>query len=226
MPQRRDGFKPPMNAATSAGILLLVIYGGLLPAPLPAATGEEPGPPPEESPRFRGEEDRPRHIPDAYFGGRIGYLEVEEVDEGALNIGAMGGLYVLQQLGLSAAFEGHSASYDLEDRQTLALTLSGELHLVPIWSPFQLYGVGGVGYYLSKVASTDDYGNHVWRDEQGELGFHAGVGIEVDISRRHENRTSFNVELRRIFSDPERNSDAVDPDGTQLTIGLKTKIDR
>jgi len=159
-----------------------------------------------------------------YIGARVGYLEIEDVDEGDLNIGVMGGYGLHRHAALAGALEYHSADFDLEDRSTFALTAGVEVYFFKEKVAVQPYLVGGIGYYHSEVRRTDDYGEVIIDDIDYEVGFHAGAGLDINCCSYEGERFLINLELRKIFSDPEENREEVEPDGTQITLGLKVKL--
>jgi len=172
----------------------------------------------EEEDKSRAQEWR-----EAYFGVRVGHLEVEDVDEGDLTSGLMAGLRFHRYLGFAAALDYHDSEFSLENRATLALTLGLEVHFLKPKVAVQPYGVAGVGYYYAQVEREDEFGNILIDDVDSKAGFHYGAGLDVVVRREGDYRLAINLETRRIFTDPEEN-DETEPDGFQLTVGLKLGV--
>ncbi len=161
-----------------------------------------------------------------YFGGRLSWLEVEDVDEGDLNLGAFVGGRILRYVALNGALDYHSADFDLDSRETYALTVSIEAYPMKRKVSVQPYLLAGLGLYESRFEITDCCGNTIIDDTEYEFGVHAGGGLDIIIKRNGSERLALNLELRRIFTDEENEDDQVEPDGTLIGLGLKFRTPR
>jgi hypothetical protein len=161
---------------------------------------------------------------EAYAGVRVGYLEVEDVDDGDLNLGFMAGVHLHRHLALGVSTDYHSSDFSLEDRETYALTLGLEVHFVKPKVAVHPFLFGGLGYYYSHVERENDFGDIVIDDINSEGGFHYGAGLDIVVYRDPaENvRLAINFEARKIFTEKEDDDD-IEPDGFQFTVGLKIK---
>lgn len=160
---------------------------------------------------------------EVFGGARISWLEVEDVDDGDLNIGVFGGGRVLRHVAISGGLDYHTADFDLERRETYALTAGLEVYPMKRKVAVQPYLLGGAGLYFSEFKFEDCCGNVIVDDSELEFGFHAGGGMDITLTRDGADRLALNLELRRIFTDKERGNDQVEPDGTLIGIGLKIK---
>ena len=114
-----------------------------------------------------------------YIGGRVGYLEVDRVDAGSLNLGFMLGRSFASVFAIEGSVDFHTPEYDLADRSTYAFQASLYFYPFATLTRIQLYAVGGVGYYISKFEfdptfNTDD-------ESVSDGGYHAGFGIEFPL---------------------------------------------
>jgi hypothetical protein len=169
------------------------------------------------------EASKSRDWANPYLGGRLGYLEVEEVDEGDLNVGVVAGFPFHPQLALSIAVDFHEAEYDLESRETYALTGTLEAHLLAPRATVRPYGLVGIGYYYSAFEFEGPFGVH---DVDLDGGFHTGFGVDIRIKccEGEAGPVMLNLEARKIFTRAERHSAEVEPDGRQITLGVKFLI--
>jgi hypothetical protein len=159
---------------------------------------------------------------EAYAGVRVGYLEVEDVDDGDLNLGFMAGVHLHRHLALGASIDYHSSDFSLEDRETYALTLGLEAHFVKPKVTVHPFLFGGLGYYYSHVEREDGFGDIVIDDINSEGGFHYGAGLDIVCCRMEGDRLAISLEARKIFTEKEDDDD-IEPDGFQFTVGLKIK---
>jgi opacity protein-like surface antigen len=155
---------------------------------------------------------------EAFMGGRLGYLEVDEVDEGSPIIGFCGGFRFHPHLAVTGSLDFHTANYSLEDRWTLALTASLEVALVSNRFRVQPYGLAGLGAYMSSVERVDEFGSVTFDDTESDGGYHAGAGLDINLP---EHEMAVNVEARWIFTQEEEDPREVRPDGVQYTVGLR-----
>ncbi len=158
-----------------------------------------------------------------YAGGRVGYLKLEGVDEGSLNLGLFGAWQPHPHLALVGAFDYHEADFDLQCRTTWAVSASLELYLLDQENRLQPYVVGGVGYYVSQydfepvIVGGDDHAR--------EEGYHAGFGLDINTGQWDEDgdMVAINLDARWIFSEQEDDLQ-VEPDGFLFSVGVKVKF--
>lgn len=155
---------------------------------------------------------------DYFIGGRIGYLEVEDVDEGSPVIGMIWGYHLHTHLAITGSLDYHTANYSLEDRWTLALAAGLEVYPLGRRFPVQPYAVGGVGVYTSRVERVNEFGDVVLDATESNSGYHAGGGVDITWGNRD---VVLNLEARWLFTSEERDSEEVRPDGNQYTVGLR-----
>jgi hypothetical protein len=68
------------------------------------------------------------HELEIFVGGRVGYLEVEDVDKGSPIVGFVYGLQPHRHLAFKGTLDYHSANFSREERRTFALTASVEVY--------------------------------------------------------------------------------------------------
>ncbi len=159
--------------------------------------------------------------PAAYVGARVGYLEVEGVDEGSFNFGLFGGFEVREFLAIEGSLDYHTAEYSLGNRSTAALQASVRVYPLPILHRFRPYAVGGVGFYVSDV----DLGQETW-ERYTDGGFHAGGGLDIAVPRHGLPPAVFTTfDVRYLYThksedDPRK----VEPDGILATVGVKARF--
>jgi len=158
-----------------------------------------------------------------YGGARVSYLEIEDVDDGDLNFGIFGGGRILRHVALTVGLDYHTADFDLENRETYALTAGLEIYPMKRKVAVQPYVLGGVGLYESKFRFVDCCGNVIAKDTEYEFGFHAGGGMDITLSRDGADRLALNLEVRWVYTDEESGTNQVEPDGRMIGIGLKFK---
>ncbi|HEU4402725.1 MAG TPA: outer membrane beta-barrel protein [Candidatus Polarisedimenticolia bacterium] len=204
------------SAAATLGTLLLL-------SQVFVAAAQDDSPRPEEAAPAAGDEAAaPRH-PDRYryLGGRVGYLRVEGVDAGSLNVGLMFGYAFNTVLNLEGSIDYHEPQYDLYNRSTYAFQASLYVYPLPSLTRFRPYGVGGVGYYYSDY-DFDPAFPAVSDERAGDGGFHAGFGFDLLIPQNEPGQDFFfTVDLRYLFTQPEPDQVTVKADGLLATLGLK-----
>ena len=120
-----------------------------------------------------------------------------------------------------AAFAGGRGGIDCKTRP-VALTLSVEAYPLSYWIPVRPRVLAGVGFYRSEVRRFNEFGDALFDDTESDGGYHAGVGLDIDLRRlSSETRVMLNLEGRWIFTEEEEDVDEVRPDGVQYTIGVK-----
>ena len=160
----------------------------------------------------------------SFAGGRVGFLEIQDVDEGALNVGLMGGGYLGPHVALGASLDWHRSEFDPQERETFALTIGLEAYVLSYRYIIQPYFVGGLGLYRSETVFLDEFGEEIGRvDSETDFGFHAGTGMDINVGADEEGRIAINIEVRWIYSKPEPAGQDVEPDGAQITLGLRIK---
>ncbi len=171
------------------------------------------------------QEERPAAPPvpqhSAYAGVRIGYLEVEGVDSGSLNVGLTGGVEWRRAIAIEGSIDYHKPEYDQYARSTIALQLSLCLYPPPIGSRLRIYGVGGVGWYYSEYdvdPDVIDFGDRSASDG----GFHAGGGLEVRMGPdAGPSYAAFVVDSRWLFTRKEQFPSEKRSDGILATVGFR-----
>ena len=158
----------------------------------------------------------------AFAGARVGYLRLEEIDQGSLNVGLTFGYDWGSPFELEGSLDYHTADYDLYGRSTFALQLS--LLLLP-WrdQQVQFYGVGGIGAYVSdydQVPGVLDASDSL----VSEGGFHAGFGLNVFLARDMGQDLFITLDSRWLFTEKETASNRIQSDGLLATIGIKYRF--
>jgi hypothetical protein len=162
------------------------------------------------------------HDLEVFVGGRLGYLEVEDVDEGSPIVGFIYGLQPHRHLAFKGALDYHSADFSREERRSLALTASLEVYPLSYWLPVRPHVLAGVGVYLSEVRRFNEFGDVSFDDTVSDSGYHAGVGLDIDCCRLESGtRAIINLEARWMFTQEEEDTLEVRPDGVQYTAGVK-----
>lgn len=165
--------------------------------------------------------DSYEHELEVFVGGHLGYLEVDDVDDGSPVVGIFYGLQPLRHFAIKGVLAYHSANFSNEERRTVALTLSVEAYPLSYWIPVRPRVLAGVGFYRSEVRRFNEFGDALFDDTESDGGYHAGVGLDIDLRRlSSETRVMLNLEGRWIFTE-EEDVDEVRPDGVQYTIGVK-----
>jgi len=161
-----------------------------------------------------------------YVGARVGYLRVEDVDTGSLNVGLLYGVHFAPRVSLEASMDYHTPEYDNYGRSTYAFQAS--LYVYPFASrhTFRPYAVGGVGFYWNYYDAEGDF--PLVEDSRADAGYHAGFGFDIRLGEHPDpddpagdERTPYalTVDLRYLFTqeDPE----GTKSDGLLATVGLK-----
>jgi hypothetical protein len=160
----------------------------------------------------------------AFVGGRIGYLEVEGVDDGSLNVGILAGYRWASAIGVEASVDYHTADFDAYGRSTYAFQASVVLHPFPPRAPIQPYVLGGVGYYVSEYDLEFDHDGGFALDD--DAGYHAGFGADVVLSRDPHTGERFQatVDVRYLFTREDEPWERRRRDGLLITVGGKIRF--
>lgn len=160
-----------------------------------------------------------------YGGGRVGYLRLDEVDTGSLNVGILGGVLFPPRVALEASVDYHTADFDTYGRETYAFQASACVYPFSARHAFLPYGVAGVGFYRNYYQPVDP--DAPTEDERSDAGFHAGFGFDLRLGKpgniaiqgAPQPPLRLTVDLRYLFTraDPE----GTHSDGLLATIGLK-----
>ncbi len=169
--------------------------------------------------------EAPPDAPGPYVGGRVGYLEVEGVDQGSLNVGFLAGYAFEKTLAFEGSLDYHTANYSSSDRETLALQASVCVYPFPGLRRAHPYAVGGVGVYYSDYAVKEEGYSPTGMDEW-DAGFHVGGGIDIPIGLMDDAPDSLvTIDVRYLFTREEHdNPQRIEPDGILATIGLKFRF--
>ncbi len=172
-----------------------------------------------------GATEAPPDAPGGYIGGRVGYLEVEGVDGGSLNVGFLAGYAFQKALALEGSLDYHTADYGSNGRETVALQASVCVYPFSGRGRPRLYAVGGVGVYYSDYEITEE-GYTPTDTREWDAGYHAGVGIDVPIGLMDDTPDSLlTIDVRYLFTREERDDpQRIEPDGILATIGLKFRF--
>jgi hypothetical protein len=159
-----------------------------------------------------------------FVGGRIGYLEVEGIDDGSLNVGVLAGYRWASILGIEASVDYHTADFDAYGRSTYAFQASLVLHPFPPRAPIRPYVLGGVGYYVSDYDLDFDHDGGYAFDDDG--GYHAGFGADIAVSRDPftGERYQATVDVRYLFTREDEPWERRRRDGLLVTVGGKVRF--
>jgi outer membrane protein with beta-barrel domain len=160
-----------------------------------------------------------------YAGGRFGYLRLNGVDTGSLNVGILGGMLFVPRVAVEASLDYHTADFDLYGRETYAFQTSVYVYPFSVRHAVLPYGVAGAGFYWNYYRPEDPSASI--EDEHSDAGFHAGFGFDVRLGGRggptiQGTKTGplrLTVDLRYLFTRPDPG--ATESDGLLATIGLK-----
>jgi len=158
-----------------------------------------------------------------YGGARVGYLEVDRVDSGSLNVGLLGGAYLLPRFALEGSVDYHSPDFDLFSRSTYAFQASLYFYPFTAKRAFRPYGVGGMGFYLSSFDYDATFSGATEDESRSDGGFHAGFGFDAALPRSQgaDPRVYFTVDVRYLFTRDNPEQKGAAPDGLLATIGIK-----
>jgi hypothetical protein len=170
-------------------------------------------------------------VPLWYVGGRVGYVELEEVDDdGSFNFGVMGGLFAASRLAIEASIDFQESEFPIPVTEDLVITTAyieretTALQAGVSFMPFpdqQLrpYVLGGVGYYFSS------YSGGGFPDETvSDSGYFAGLGLEM-FGGAWDGDAALVLEGRWLFTQKEGYADeSVQPDGYTVSIGFRVKF--
>ena len=171
------------------------------------------------------------HDPVGYLGARVGFIELEDVDnEGSYNVGVMGGVFFLSQLSgeVSIDFQIYNLEIEFDDgttvffpeieRETVALQVGLDFMPFPE-QPVRPYLVGGVGYYYSRYTSNDFPSEKV-----SDTGYFTGLGLDV-FGDAWDGNGSLTVEARWLFTQKEEFAQkSIRVDGYSVSIGFRVKF--
>ena len=164
--------------------------------------------------------------PSPYWGARVGYLRVEGVDSGSLNVGLLAGYEALEWLAVEGSLDYHTSDYHESGRATWAAQANLRLYPLPFLRRFRPYVAGGIGYYYSDydLYASESYSPSSAHEDDG--GFHLGGGFDVAIPPREDGQDSFvTFDARYLFThksedDPRK----IEADGILVTIGYKVRF--
>ncbi len=156
----------------------------------------------------------------SYVGVRVGYLEVKHVDTGSLNLGFMFGHFFHPMFAIEGSLDYHTPEFDVAERETFAFQASAYLYPFPSLAHLQPYGVGGIGYYLSRF-EFDAFSN-LDNERVGDGGFHAGFGIDFPLSGEQEEDKihKFTIDIRYLFTEESETAE-IESDGVLISLGFK-----
>lgn len=160
-----------------------------------------------------------------YTGARVGYLRVETVDAGSLNVGVLGGVYFAPRLAIEGSLDYHTPDFDDYGRTTYALQASVYVYPFTAKHAFRPYGVAGAGFYWNFYEADEGFG--LPEDNRTDGGFHAGFGFDVVIGKEGDPSAGgapdrpicLTVDLRYLFTHDDPGD--VESDGLLATLGLK-----
>ena len=170
------------------------------------------------------ETDEPAQEQSSFFGGaRVGYLEVQHVDTGSLNVGFMFGYTFTPVFALEGSIDYHTAEFDLAGRETYAFQASAYLYPFDKLKHIQPYAVGGVGYYLSRY-EFEPFLN-LDNEKVGDGGFHAGFGIDIPVTEELAGSDDWRItiDVRYLFTQESESAD-IESDGFLLSVGFKVYL--
>ena len=158
-----------------------------------------------------------------YLGVRLGFLEVQHVDSGSLNLGFMFGHFFHPAFALEASLDYHTPEFDVAERETYALQASAYLDPFPSLAHLQPYVVGGVGYYLSRF-EFEAFSN-LDNERVGDGGSHVGFGIDFPLKGEHGGNEiqRLTLDVRYLFTE-ESASAEIESDGVLITFGFKARL--
>ena len=157
------------------------------------------------------------------LGARIGYLEVEHVDSGNLNLGFMFGYAFTPLFAIEGSVDYHTPEFDLAGRETYAFQASAYLYPFARLTRLQPYAVGGVGYYLSRY-EFEPFLN-LDNEKVGDGGFHAGFGVDIPVTEELAGSDDWRItiDVRYLFTQESESAD-IESDGFLLSLGFKVSL--
>jgi len=162
----------------------------------------------------------------SYFGVRVGYMEIDNLEEGgSANIGFTSGYRFDNPLAIEFSLDYHTSEFSEVDRTTYALQASLLVYLAPITAQVQPYLLGGGGFYLSGYDYWTDSGDRRTDFTSHKFGGHLGGGIDFWPT----SDVSLTVDVRYLFLQEDTPKDAVQDidgsvDGILATIGAKFRF--
>ena len=158
-----------------------------------------------------------------FIGVRVGYLEVQHVDSGSLNLGFLLGHTFHPMFAIEGSVDYHTPEFDLAGRETIAFQASAYLYPFAGMTHIQPYAVGGVGYYLSRY-EFEPFLN-LDNEKVGDGGFHAGFGADISLNEGSGGGggQSFTIDVRYLFTE-ESESAAIESDGVLVSLGFKLQF--
>jgi len=166
----------------------------------------------------------PAHARDrvAYGGARVGYLRVQDVDEGSVNLGILWGVYYAPRMAFDASVDYHTADTDAYGRETYALQGSAYVYPFTAHHAFRPYGVAGAGYYWNYYEPRD---SAVIEDSRSDAGFHAGFGFDFFLGKQAaspgppDTPVLLTIDFRYLFTSDDPGG--TESDGLLATVGIK-----
>ncbi len=154
-----------------------------------------------------------------WFGVRIGYMEIENMeDNGSLNLGFTAGYRFNEPLGIELSLDYHSSEFSEIDRTTYAFQASLMVYLAPPTAHLQPYVLGGGGYYMSGYDYFRD-GVRYTDFTSRKFGGHLGGGLDIWMGQN----TSVTLDVRYLFiTEDAPGMDNVD--GLLATFGTKFRF--
>jgi opacity protein-like surface antigen len=207
----RRGHRRSCRAGLGASLPMLFLLLMALPRTAAAQETASPEPP-------------PHHAVHRYMGGRVGYLRVDNVDPGSLNVGLSFGLSIRTLLALEASIDYHTGNYGADHRRTDALQASACLYPLPFLKEVRPYGVAGFGLYESAYEPVDEFDSTA-SNSKSSGGLHLGAGLEFWFRRKSEPKADWRAVLdfrylySRVGPDGRRR-----PEGEMITLGVKVRI--
>ncbi len=158
-----------------------------------------------------------------FVGVRVGYLEVQHVDTGSLNLGFMLGHTFNPMFAIEGSIDYHTPEFDLAGRETIAFQASVYLYPLANLIHIQPYAVGGVGYYLSRYEFEPSM--NLDNEHVGDGGFHAGFGVDIPLKEDQGGNKdlNFTIDVRYLFTE-ESESAAIESDGVLVSLGFRVRF--
>lgn len=172
----------------------------------------------------------PEFVP--YVGARIGYIELEEVDDdGSVSFGLTGGVFFRPRWSAEASLDFQESEFfvdlgnvavsvPLTRRETWALQVG--LAVTP-WPDRAVrpYAIGGVGYFWSRYDT--DYGYEP--DRIGDGGYFWGAGVDL-FGDDQDLPLSLVLEARWLFTRKEDYFEerGIRADGFTVSVGARFRL--
>lgn len=154
-----------------------------------------------------------------WFGVRIGYMEIDNMEDGgSLNLGFTAGYRFNEPLGIELSLDYHSSDFSEIDRSTYAFQASLIIYLTPPTARLQPYVLGGAGYYMSGYDYFAD-GVRYTDFNSREFGGHLGAGLDIWTGQN----ASVTLDVRYLFLEEDAPG-MQDVDGFLATFGTKFRF--